>query len=197
MRKKTRGPKLDMNPVVDVAFLLLIFFILTTTLKTAEPFKIENPTSFAESKLPEVDIMILTVTESGKLYFNMDGKYNRQKVYALMLEKYGISSTDEQTQKFGLISSFGVPVHQLPAYLDLNQKQRKAYDAPGIPCDSLNNQLADWIKFTRMVNPKVRVALNGDENTLYPNFKKIVNTLLDLRIQRFNLITNLEETIES
>ncbi|NNF02719.1 MAG: biopolymer transporter ExbD [Bacteroidia bacterium] len=196
MATKSKSPKLDMNPVVDVAFLLLTFFMLTTTLKTAEPFAIENPTSFAENKVPEIDIMIITIAADGQIYFTMDGKFHRQQVYQMMLDKYGLTSSELQMQKFGLISSFGLPMDQLPEFLDLDQEGRNSYPALGIPCDSVNNQLADWIKFGRMVNPKVRVAVNGDADTRYPNFKKVVNTLLELRIQKFNLITNLEPTEE-
>jgi biopolymer transport protein ExbD len=43
-----------------------------------------------------------------------------------------------------------------------------------------------------MVNPQLRIAIKGDGAANYPVVKKIINTLQDNRISRFNLITNLE-----
>ena len=66
---------------------------------------------------------------------------------------------------------------------------------PGIPADSVNNELADWIVFARMSNPKVRIAVKGDRDTSYKTVEQVVNTLIDRKVLRFNLITGLEQEI--
>jgi len=65
MLKKMRriGIAIDMTPMVDVAFLLLIFFMCTTQFKPPEKDKITLPESNSESKSPESDIITIAVTK--------------------------------------------------------------------------------------------------------------------------------------
>jgi len=51
-----------MTPMVDVAFLLLIFFMTTTQMNPPEKDKITLPESNSEAKSPESDIITLAVT---------------------------------------------------------------------------------------------------------------------------------------
>jgi biopolymer transport protein ExbD len=54
--------------MVDVAFLLLIFFMTTTTFKPPEEVTVELPISHAEYKVPESNVLILTITRDEKVY---------------------------------------------------------------------------------------------------------------------------------
>ena len=63
LKKKRRiGISIDMTPMVDVAFLLLIFFMCTTQFKPPEKDKITLPESNSEAKSPESDIITIAVT---------------------------------------------------------------------------------------------------------------------------------------
>ena len=46
-----------------------------------------------------------------------------------------------------------------------------------------------------MSNPKVRIAVKGDRDTDYKVVEKVVNTLIDRKVLRFNLITGLEQEV--
>jgi biopolymer transport protein ExbD len=64
LKKKRRiGISIDMTPMVDVAFLLLIFFMCTTQFKPPEKDKITLPESNSEAKSPESDIITISVTK--------------------------------------------------------------------------------------------------------------------------------------
>src|SRR5437867_6209695 len=71
LKKKRRiGIAIDMTPMVDVAFLLLIFFMCTTQFKPPEKDKITLPESNSEAKSPESDIITIAVTSPKPQYGN-------------------------------------------------------------------------------------------------------------------------------
>ncbi len=71
--KKGRvGIRMDMTPLVDVAFLLLTFFMLTTQFKPPEEVSVILPSSHSAFKLPESDVMMITVNEDGEIWLGVD-----------------------------------------------------------------------------------------------------------------------------
>jgi biopolymer transport protein ExbD len=71
LKKKRRiGIAIDKTPMVDVAFLLLIFFMCTTQFKPPEKDKIVLPESNSEAKSPESDIITISVTSPKPEYGN-------------------------------------------------------------------------------------------------------------------------------
>jgi biopolymer transport protein ExbD len=184
---------IDMTPMVDLAFLLVTFFMLTTTFAPEEPMAVDMPSSVSEIKLPDTDILTISISKEGTVFFNMDGKYNRQELLEKMGDKYNIQFSPEELHSFSVMSSMGVPVGNLKQFLAMDSEHRKAVRQPGIPCDSLNNELSDWIVFSRITNPKLRIAIKGDQDADYPVVKNVINTLIERKVNRFNLITNLEQ----
>ena len=59
--------KLDMTPMVDIAFLLLIFYMATTSFKPPEKLHVSLPSSHSEIKLPESDMIYVTVTKEDSI----------------------------------------------------------------------------------------------------------------------------------
>jgi biopolymer transport protein ExbD len=66
--KKRMGIRMDMTPMVDIAFLLLIFFMSTTQFKPPEEIAVALPASTSEIKVPETGIIVLTVNKEGRFF---------------------------------------------------------------------------------------------------------------------------------
>jgi len=67
IKSKRIGIAIDMTPLVDVAFLLLIFFMTTTQFQPPEKEKITLPESASEFKKPETHIITANVTQEGRI----------------------------------------------------------------------------------------------------------------------------------
>lgn len=67
-KKRRVAIKLDMTPMVDIAFLLLIFYMATTTFKPPEARAVELPESHSQIELPDKDVINITVTSLDSMY---------------------------------------------------------------------------------------------------------------------------------
>ncbi len=188
-----KSTAVDMTAMTDIAFLLLTFFMLATEFKPDEPVVVTTPSSISEIKLPETDILLLTIDKDSRVFFTIDGDQTRKDLLDKMGAKYNMAFNDFQKKEFSLLSSFGIPMKDLGTYLNLDDEARKTFLQPGIPTDSLNNELADWVHQSRLTNKNLRVAVKGDQDAGYPVVKQVIATLQDKMVNRFNFITSLEQ----
>ncbi|QJX47149.1 biopolymer transporter ExbD [Hymenobacter taeanensis] len=192
------SPSLDMTPMVDLAFLLVTFFMLTTKFAPEEAVVVDTPSSTSEIRLPESHVITIAVDKDKRVFFGMDDDEIKADLLKQVGAKYGVSFTAPQVQAFrGVASSFGTPIEKLPALLNLDSEQRKSVKQEGIPSDSLNNQLIEWIVTAQSLSRKqfgkpAYIAIKGDGNADVPTVKKVISLMQDKNINRFNLITDLE-----
>lgn len=187
-----KSTSVDMTAMTDVAFLLLTFFMLATQFKPDEPVQVLTPASVAEIPLPDVDVMLITISEDNKVFFDLQGEHYKYKLLEKIGTKYNVVFTDDEKTKFSNMSSFGLPVAQLKQYINLSPEKRKSVVSTGIPYDSLNNELTEWVWQSRLTNNNVRVAIKGDREVSYPAIKQVIKTLQDRDVNRFNFITSME-----
>jgi len=185
----------DMTAMCDVAFLLLTFFILTATAKQPEPLPVDTPSSTVQTKLPETDLATITIGK-GKIFYDLKGRDVRKKALELMGQKYGITFSEEEAEKFALMEGFGVPIQNLKQIIEMKSADRLKAGQPGVPKDSLDNQLKEWIYNSRIANIEIndkelQIAIKGDAKEEYPEIKKIMDILQDQKINSFNLVTGL------
>ena len=190
---KKKSTFIDMTAMSDVTVLLLTFFMLTSTFVKKEPVQVNTPASVSEIKIPETNVLQILVDPSGKIFMSLDKQQDMQAVLESMGEEYGIKFTPEQQKRFTLASTFGVPIRSMQKFLDLPEEQRdKILKNEGIPCDSTDNQFKAWVRNARAANADLRIAIKADASTPYSVIKNVMNSLQDLRENRYNLITSLK-----
>ena len=194
---KRKSTFIDMTAMSDVTVLLLTFFMLTSTFIKKEPVQVMTPASVSDIKIPETDILQILVDSSGKIFMSLDKQPDMAAVLDKMGEEYGIEFTSEQEKKFMIASTFGVPMQSMSNFLNLSmEEQYKLLKSMGIPCDSTDNQFKSWVRNARVVNPDLRIAIKADADTPYSVIKNVMNSLQDLRENRYNLITALKSSAE-
>jgi biopolymer transport protein ExbD len=206
------SPSIDMTPMVDLAFLLVTFFMLTASFRMAEPVIVDPPSSVSDKTLPENTVLV-TVDNNGRAFFGVGNGQARRNTLNQMAAKYGVKFNDKQAKKFEGLSSFGVEIKDLPRYLDASEAERlKFQPQKGVPLDSLNNQLRDWIQISatelnvlyttnkdkaladgvEFKGEKPRYAIKADGKAKYIYVKDVFKTFTDMKIYTFNLITSME-----
>ncbi len=195
---------LDMTAMCDMAFLLLNFFILTAKFRAEDPVTVTTPGSISDAKMEEKDVMTITVDPNGRVFFGVTGQFVRAEMFKNFASKHQLAVTEEEIQKFSLIETFGAPANMIQSLIKLPTAERnKPGLQPGIPIDSLNDQLTDWVSYARYANSTekqkkgitdlgLKIAIRGDVGTPYPTVKRVIAILQEMNLNRINLITNME-----
>ena len=86
----------------------------------------------------------------------------------------------QETEKNYRVTSSTSSCDQLPTNFELKYTDE-------------NNELRYWLIGSRLANPSLRFAINGDTDTPVYSVKRVFDILQDLNITRFNLITDTEK----
>ena len=164
------GVRIDMTPLVDVAFLLLTFFMLTTQFKPQEEVTIILPSSHSDFKLPESDVMMISIAKEATpigndtthIWLGLDSQILRKRLFA----EYK-----------------NVPRYGEKYYLQVSYPVAKS-------------QLANYLVQARTANPKLRTVIKGDRDADYGIAEDVMEILQKTQITRFSLVTDLARTVQ-
>lgn len=187
----------DMTPFVDVAFLILSFFMLATKFKPPAPVTINTPHSVSAEKLKEENAVLIEFDSVGRVYFTMNVKNPNDNGLKLDLIKEvnnnrKLGLTDQEMQTFANYTTVGSPFSQIKQLLDLSKEQRNKLKQVGIPVDSTNNELTTWIGAAKVAfqGQQVFYMIKGDNNATYPTFKGVIAALKANDELKYKLITD-------
>lgn len=191
----------DMTPFVDVAFLILSFFIMATKFKPPQPVEITTPKSVSSDKLKEQDAILIELDKTGKVFFTVNTQKSGEEENSL---KKSVIQEVNKTRNLGLSeaemtgfvrnTTIGVPFAKLKGYLVQPESERiKQFE--GIPVlDSANNELATWIAAAAysFSGRKMNIMIKGDNGAKYPTFKGVIEAFRRNEIFKYQLVTDPE-----
>ena len=193
-----KSTDVDMTPFVDVAFLILTFFIMATKFKPPEPVEVTTPKSVSTKELEERNAVLITIDKDSKVYFTA----NAQKDQNVLAELAGYVSsartlglTDAEKQNYKKTPLVGVPFNQLKQFLDFPPEKQKEVNQPGIPMDTTGGELTYWIQAAQSAfkGSQLWYMIKGDNNSKYPAFKMVIEALKKNDVYKYNLITSPED----
>lgn len=188
----------DMTPFVDVAFLILTFFIMATKFKPQEPVEVKTPNSVSTKDLPDSDALQVTFDSTGRVFFAILSekdpkiKYN---VISNMNTTRNLNLTETEMRNFVQTPAVGVPFSGLKQLLALPVEDQKNLRQPGIPLDTLGGELYYWIRdaVSAFSGKQLKYLIKGDNNAKYPSFKQVLNAFKKNEVFKFQMITMLED----
>jgi biopolymer transport protein ExbD len=172
--KKARvGVKLDMTPMVDIAFLLLTFFMLTTQFRPAElpEAQVIIPQSHSEIKLPESDVMVISVNKMGGLFLSVDQQKLKERLFLSKIQRDWNTLDPKLQNQYGDPATMAKLVPTYPVKIE---------------------ELGELLVTARISNPKLRTIIKGDKEADYGPVLDIMDLLQKANITRFNLLTDIE-----
>lgn len=190
----------DMTPFVDIAFLILSFFIMATKFKPKEPIQTTIPNSVSSEELPENDAMLVLIDSTNRVFFSVLSEKDKT-IHAKVLDKVGslrqMTFTADQKENFRIAGAVGVPFSQLSSFLSLDPADQGKATQPGIPVtDTLDNQLISWIGAIKQVfaeeRRELRYLVKGDGMATYPTIEAVITAFKRNDQLKFNLVTSLE-----
>ena len=209
---KRASTSIDMTAMCDVSFLLLTFFVLTSTARQPEALQVDTPASTTKDKLPDSNVGMITVGDQGKVFFGATDRDVRVKTLERMSAKYGVNFSQQDYDHFALMENVGVPMKSLKSLLALDAGKRTEKGVQnGIPVDSTenaSNELYYWVQNARLAAEEVnkekenedknfvhpgplKIAIKADANEKYPSINLVIETLRNQKQNKFSFITGL------
>ena len=173
IKAKRVGFRIDMTPMVDVAFLLLTFFMLTTKFRPPEVVKIDLPSSHSQVKLPESDVLTVTVGSDNSFFMGVSSQQTRVKIFNSVvkpkLQKAGFTAiaVADSLKKFKLAENFRVEREELDRFVIM----------------------------ARFADQKLRPVIRADADAGFDAVNHVIKVYKKANMLTFNLITVLEREV--
>lgn len=216
-------PSLDMTPMVDLAFLLVTFFMLTSSFREQEAVVVNSPkASSTEVVMPE-KAFIISIAKTGQVYIDVTDQALRPFVFQKAYEEItGAKETPQQLMALtNKVGTYGLPMAKLGDYLETEPSKRADIKMSGIPFDTslrkdediektelyywakaaYNTAVEDW-KVRKETNPNIQLddlmkfCIKADRESEYKLVKKVMDVFLLAEVPHFQIITNFEEDLE-
>jgi len=153
-RKKTEPPEedepgLDISSLIDVCFLLLIYFLVTTTIvKQEQDLPMALPSMTPSETPPEIRPLLITVDTGGFIYLSSEG--SAKELVESDPDSRDLPNLMPRLEIYARVarSSSSEPVVQI--YVDAEAKQQRVIDV----LNSLAATGISKVTFTDLIDPE-------------------------------------------
>jgi biopolymer transport protein ExbD len=163
-KKRRISIKIDMTPMVDIGFLLLIFYMATTQFKPPEKQQVTLPPSTSQFNVPNSDLINITVNKDDEIFLEYITNF---------------AAPQDTIIEGNFVAKDSSTI--IRKYVDVNPSNLTA--------EFIKVQ-AEFL--AKRVNPMVIVK--ADRDARYGTVKKIMDALQDIDIDRFSLMTEIKRT---
>lgn len=209
-------PSLDMTPLVDLAFLLVTFFMLTASFRQAEPVQVTPPSSISTEEMPKFNFAT-SIDADGRVFIDIQPSPLRGAVFMGVAKKLGYKVSQEDSIKFVGAGPFGLTFKPLLQYINASTTERESIVQNGIPYDTTGKgtQLTVWVQEARIVSQNIvnqeaaeaeakkkpydkneryiKFSIKADGRAKYDKVKQIIDVYRGARVKIFQMVTQSEE----
>jgi len=200
----------DMTPMVDIGFLLVIFFMSTYHARPPETVTVDLPLSRSPFKVPESDVMIITILPPSRAIALSDSVNPTDYVssvarYQLPVDQGGrglkrTQAIDEVAHEMKTIEKIQMALAEAATLTDDQRKARAdslmvwwnlgRESSQPVNLDVLPITIVD----ERIRNPRLRLIIKADQKVESGVILRLMDMLQDPRVAmlRFSLMTMLE-----
>jgi len=202
---------IDMTPMVDIGFLLVIFFMSTYHARPPETVTVDLPLSRSPFKVPESDVMILTILTPARAVALVDSVNPSRMLiniaqYQLPADRGGLGL--KRTQAIERVAHEIKLVEEIQAAQAeaavFTEDQRKERADSLMVWWNLGRESSRPMKFDmigpmvmdeRIRNPRLRLVIKADRDVESGYILRLMEVLQDPRVNmlRFSMMTTLEE----
>ena len=189
----------DMTPFVDIAFLILSFFIMATKFKPQDPVEITTPNSVSSQELPANDALMILIDNQNRVFFSVLSEKNPavfDQIIRSLNTSRNLGLTDAEMANFKRTAAVGVPFTGLKQLLALSPEDQKNLKQPGVPVlDSATNELVWWINESKkaFAGKRLTYLIKGDGKSKFPTFDAVVSALKRNEELKYSLVTVPED----
>ena len=115
--RRDEEPEVNLTPLIDVVFLLLIFFMVSTTFDTTSELKIQLPEASAQKKPAATQKVIVSIDPRG--YFHVNGKRLKAPTGELLTLELHRLIGDDKNRPVVIQSDAASPVQSLVTAMDV------------------------------------------------------------------------------
>jgi biopolymer transport protein ExbD len=201
---------IDMTPMVDIGFLLVIFFMSTYHARPPETVTVDLPLSRSPFKVPESDVMIITIIPPFRAIMLADSVnptdfLSSVSRYQLPVDQGGrglkrTQAIDEAAHEMKSMEKIEAAVAEAATFTEEQLKARAdslmvwwnlgRESSQPINLDVLPITIVD----ERIRNPRLRLVIKADQKVESGVILRLMDMLQDPRVNmlRFSLMTMLE-----